>query len=100
MPRNTALAIVPADQLSLAIGKDGQNVRLTAKLTGWKIDVKSDQQVNEEKNNQEDLDNLEEDEEDLKNSESSGTKKLKEETMSAEGPANDEDGEGVGEKEE
>lgn len=100
MPRNTALAIVPADQLSLAIGKDGQNVRLTAKLTGWKIDVKSDQQVNEEKNNQEDLDNLEEDEEDLNNSESSGTKELKEETMSAEGPANDEDEEGVGEKEE
>lgn len=34
-----ALAIVPEDQLSLAIGKDGQNVRLAAKLTGWKIDV-------------------------------------------------------------
>jgi N utilization substance protein A len=31
---------VPEDQLSLAIGKDGQNVRLAAKLTGWKIDVK------------------------------------------------------------
>lgn len=35
-----ALAIVPDDQLSLAIGKDGQNVRLAAKLTGYKIDVK------------------------------------------------------------
>ena len=35
-----ALAIVPDDQLSLAIGKDGQNVRLEAKLTGWKIEVK------------------------------------------------------------
>ncbi len=34
-----ALAIVPEDQLSLAIGKDGQNVRLAAKLTGWKIDI-------------------------------------------------------------
>lgn len=44
LPRNTALVIVPSDQLSLAIGKDGQNVRLAAKLTGWKIDVKSDQE--------------------------------------------------------
>ncbi len=36
----TARAIVPDDKLSLAIGKAGQNVRLAAKLTGWKIDVK------------------------------------------------------------
>jgi len=41
MPKNKALAIVPEDQLSLAIGKEGQNVRLAAKLTGWKIDVRS-----------------------------------------------------------
>ncbi len=34
-------AIVPADQLSLAIGREGQNARLSAKLTGWKIDIKS-----------------------------------------------------------
>jgi N utilization substance protein A len=34
--------IVPDDQLSLAIGKNGQNVRLAVKLTGWKIDVKSE----------------------------------------------------------
>ncbi len=40
-PKNKALAVVPEDQLSLAIGKDGQNVRLAAKLTGWKIDVRS-----------------------------------------------------------
>lgn len=40
-PKNKALAVVPEDQLSLAIGKDGQNVRLAAKLTGWKIDVKA-----------------------------------------------------------
>ncbi len=40
LEKNRALAIVPDDQLSLAIGKDGQNVRLAAKLTGWKIDVK------------------------------------------------------------
>jgi transcription termination/antitermination protein NusA len=36
-----AHAIVPEDQLSLAIGKEGQNVRLAARLTGWKIDVKN-----------------------------------------------------------
>jgi transcription termination/antitermination protein NusA len=36
-----ALVVVPEDQLSLAIGKDGQNARLAAKLTGWRIDIKS-----------------------------------------------------------
>ena len=36
--------IVDTDQLSLAIGKKGQNVRLAAKLTGWKIDIKSDEE--------------------------------------------------------
>jgi N utilization substance protein A len=40
--------IVPDDQLSLAIGKKGQNVRLAAKLTGWKIDIKSESRSNEE----------------------------------------------------
>ena len=48
MPKNTALAVVPYDQLSLAIGKDGQNVRLAAKLTGWKIDVRSSSQEEDE----------------------------------------------------
>lgn len=37
--------IVPDDQLSLAIGKGGQNVRLAARLTGWKIDVKSESMI-------------------------------------------------------
>ncbi len=37
----SCLAVVPDDKLSLAIGKSGQNVRLAAKLTGWKIDVKA-----------------------------------------------------------
>ncbi len=41
MPQNKALVLVPEDQLSLAIGKGGQNVRLAAKLTGWKIDVRA-----------------------------------------------------------
>ena len=36
-----AMAVVPDDKLSLAIGKDGQNARLAVRLTGWKIDVKS-----------------------------------------------------------
>ncbi|GAH22260.1 unnamed protein product [marine sediment metagenome] len=49
MPKNKALAIVPEDQLSLAIGKNGQNVRLAAKLTGWKIDVRSQETIEEEK---------------------------------------------------
>jgi len=48
MPKNKARAIVPEDQLSLAIGKDGQNVRLAAKLTGWKIDVRTSEQETEE----------------------------------------------------
>ena len=37
----TATAVVPDRQLSLAIGKEGQNARLAAKLTGWKVDIKS-----------------------------------------------------------
>lgn len=41
LPRREARAFVPESQLSLAIGKGGQNVRLAAKLTGWKIDVRS-----------------------------------------------------------
>ncbi len=40
----TARVIVPDYQLSLAIGKEGQNARLAAKLTGWKIDIKSESQ--------------------------------------------------------
>ena len=48
MPKNKAQVIVPEDQLSLAIGKDGQNVRLAAKLTGWKIDVKAPNRDEEE----------------------------------------------------
>jgi N utilization substance protein A len=39
--------VVPDDQLSLAIGKRGQNVRLAAKLTGWRIDIKSETRVAE-----------------------------------------------------
>ena len=49
LPKNQAIAVVPHDQLSLAIGRDGQNVRLAAKLTGWKIDIKSQEDIDEEK---------------------------------------------------
>jgi N utilization substance protein A len=41
----SAVVIVPDNQLSLAIGKEGQNARLAAKLTGWKIDIKSQSQA-------------------------------------------------------
>ena len=44
----TALVVVPDDQLSLAIGKEGQNARLAAKLTGRKIDIKGESFVTEE----------------------------------------------------
>ena len=43
----SAKVVVPDDQLSLAIGKEGQNVRLAAKLTGWKIDIKSKKIAND-----------------------------------------------------
>ena len=43
----SATVIVPDFQLSLAIGKEGQNVRLAAKLCGWKIDIKSHSQYEE-----------------------------------------------------
>ncbi|MGZ8583141.1 MAG: transcription termination factor NusA [Actinomycetota bacterium] len=44
----TAMVIVPDYQLSLAIGKEGQNARLAARLTGWRIDIKSETQVADE----------------------------------------------------
>ena len=44
----TAMVIVPDYQLSLAIGRDGQNARLAARLTGWRIDIKSETQFAEE----------------------------------------------------
>jgi transcription termination/antitermination protein NusA len=61
-----ATAIVPDDQLSLAIGKEGQNARLAARLTGWHIDIKSSTLVNGSTNavvsliNEDDSEELEE----------------------------------------
>ncbi|NYB74375.1 MULTISPECIES: transcription termination factor NusA [Sedimentibacter] len=49
----SAVAVVPDNQLSLAIGKEGQNVRLAAKLTGWKIDIISETQEKERSSEEE-----------------------------------------------
>lgn len=46
-PEKSALVVTPDSQLSLAIGKEGQNARLAAKLTGWRIDIKSETQAKE-----------------------------------------------------
>lgn len=45
----TATVVVPDYQLSLAIGKEGQNARLAARLTGWRVDIKSETEMAEEK---------------------------------------------------
>jgi N utilization substance protein A len=58
---NIAHVILPDNQLSLAIGKEGQNVRLAAKLTGWKIDIVSEEaqkKAKEEKKTKEELEEL------------------------------------------
>jgi len=47
LPRREAQAFIAKDQLSLAIGRGGQNVRLAAKITGWKIDVRSQENPEE-----------------------------------------------------
>ena len=46
--QRSCIVVVPDNQLSLAIGKEGQNARLAAKLTGWKIDIKSQSQYAEQ----------------------------------------------------
>ncbi|NLM37052.1 MAG: transcription termination/antitermination protein NusA [Firmicutes bacterium] len=45
--KKSSIVIVPDNQLSLAIGKEGQNARLAARLTGWKVDIKSESQAEE-----------------------------------------------------
>ena len=54
-----ASVVVPDNQLSLAIGRKGQNARLAAKLTGWKIDIKSQSQIMEEDQELEDEEEIE-----------------------------------------
>jgi N utilization substance protein A len=57
----SATVVVPDDQLSLAIGKEGQNARLANKLTGWRIDIKSESQMVEEEESLEYVDDETED---------------------------------------
>jgi len=45
---DTARVFVPEDQLSLAIGKDGQNARLAARVTSWRIDIKGEKDIGQE----------------------------------------------------
>jgi N utilization substance protein A len=61
-----AMVVVPDDQLSLAIGREGQNVRLAHKLTNWKIDIKSVSQMEQAENS--DVQNYEYEEEPAENS--------------------------------
>jgi len=49
----TATVVVPDDQLSLAIGREGQNARLAAKLTGWRIDIKNASEMEERRREEE-----------------------------------------------
>jgi hypothetical protein len=63
----SALVIVPDDQFSLAIGKEGQNARLAAKLTNWKIDIKSEAQARE-------IESQRKEEEDVRRREEAGQK--------------------------
>ena len=81
--RKTATVIVPDQQLSLAIGKEGQNARLAAKLTGWKVDIKSQSQYESEtetKENKKDIlkENNDISEKDVKDSKDSLTGNEKE----------------------
>ena len=59
----SAKVVVEDNQLSLAIGKEGQNVRLAAKLTNWKIDIKSKSQAEALKEEAENIEEIENDEE-------------------------------------
>jgi N utilization substance protein A len=53
---HTATVIVPDDNLSIAIGKEGQNVRLAARLTGWKIDIRGEQWLKEQEEGKDERD--------------------------------------------
>jgi transcription termination/antitermination protein NusA len=76
-PKNKALVVVPEDQLSLAIGKDGQNVRLAAKLTGWKIDVRGPEKKEELSSIEEEKE--EDKKEEVKEEKNKKSKKIKKE---------------------
>lgn len=81
-PENrAALVVVPDDQLSLAIGKEGQNVRLAHKLTGWKIDIKSLSRIEAEESVPEETEELDEAEEINEVDEIAEDQELQEETQ-------------------
>lgn len=70
--KKIAKVAAPEDQLSIAIGKDGQNVRLTAKLTGYRIEVEGDKKAIEE--------NIEEEKSDESDTEEKSVEEVKEDT--------------------
>jgi len=72
----SALAVVADAQLSLAIGKKGQNVRLAAKLTGWKIDILSESEYEQERQKERD--------QEIEAAIAEETRKMAEETIAAE----------------
>ncbi len=78
----SATVVVPDFQLSLAIGKEGQNARLAAKLTGWKIDIKKESEFEEEEDKEEAEDIIENDNntEDIEEEVNSENDKIKEES--------------------
>lgn len=88
----TALVIVPDYQLSLAIGKEGQNARLAARLTGFKIDIKSETQAREagdfeyyqESDDEEGEDSMEDAQADVELDEEPKTEEISEETSTEE----------------
>ncbi|MTI48035.1 transcription termination factor NusA [Sporosalibacterium faouarense] len=87
----SALVVVPDYQLSLAIGKEGQNARLAAKLTNWKIDIKSESQVQEAEEELLEDDSLVEDSDTLVNDELESKEEVVEEEVEKEGMENEEE---------
>lgn len=86
-----ALVEVPENELSLAIGKGGQNVRLAAKLTGWRIDIKGNGE--EAVNLEDDETNVAEDDGSVSKKNTKGKKKIKEESKEEEKEEASEDAE-------
>ncbi len=94
-----AMVVVPDDQLSLAIGREGQNVRLAHKLTGWKIDIKSVSQMEKaeaeniqnysQEEPQEDYEDIESDELTEEIAEEMNQQELDEEDIPVEEPIDD-----------
>ena len=77
---NVATVVVPDDQLSLAIGKRGQNVRLASKLAGWDIDIITEEELEREREREEAGDTTEEEAEGAMLNEDVGDKEVEETT--------------------